>query len=132
MKATPYMLSVHTVWRDLDHAIVSGSLQGRISQYTAEQEKELGDLQGLVGPALAVPKEAVQPVFESLGKRHLSMFTQQQKLQLQPALFAAVIQCLGGCLTEDKGLMVCIQTPQHCCLRCLSPAVALVRFLYLL
>ena len=94
-----YMLSVHAVWHDyhLHHMTASGPLQGRISQYTAEQEKGLGDLQGLVGAALAVPKEAVQPVFEALGKRHLSMLAEQQKLQLQPALFTAVTQCIGAC-----------------------------------
>ena len=86
-----------------------GSLQGRISQYTSEQEKGLGDLQGLVGAALAVPKEVVQPVFEALGKRHLSMLAEQQKLQLRPALVSAVVQCIGAFLTEDIRLMLICQ-----------------------
>lgn len=109
----------------MDHAAASGFLQGRVSQYTAEEEKGLGDLQGLVGAALAVPKEAVQPVFEALGKRHLSMLAEQQKLQLQPALISVVVQCIGGCLARDIGLVflcqllrmlsLLLEAPQLCC-----------------
>lgn len=87
---------------DLDHTASLDALQGKIAQHTAEQEKELGDLQGLVGAALAVPKEAVQPIFEALGKRHLSMLAEQQKLQLQPHLVTAVIKCIGGYLTQRR------------------------------
>lgn len=90
---------------DLDHTAALDPLQARIAQHTAEQEKSLGDLQGLVGAALAVPKEAVQPVFEALGKRHLSMLAEQHKLQLQQHLVTAVMKCIGGYLTQRRGFM---------------------------
>ena len=72
-----------------------GGLQGNVSKQQSEQEQGLRDLQGLVGAALAVPKEVVQPAFASLGKRHLAILTEQRKLQLQPAFVTAVAQCIG-------------------------------------
>lgn len=60
------------------------------------QEQGLQELQGLVGAALSVPKEVVQPAFEALGKRHLVTLAEQQQLQLQPALVAAVTHCIGA------------------------------------
>ena len=93
--------------RALAHSAAHGPLQGRIAQYQTEQEQGLGALQGLVGAALAVPREAVQPAFEALGKQHLAMLAEQQKLQLQPALVTAVIQCIGG-MRAFTMLLVCI------------------------
>ncbi|KAL3156853.1 hypothetical protein ABBQ38_001122 [Trebouxia sp. C0009 RCD-2024] len=69
---------------------------GRIGQHHREQEQGLRELQGLVGAALAVPKEVVQPAFEALGRRHLVMLAEQQQLQLQPALVAAVTRCIDA------------------------------------
>jgi len=56
-------------------------------------------VQGLVGAALAVPREVVQPAFAALGKRHLSILKQHAALQHLPALVAAVTGCIGEATT---------------------------------
>ncbi|KAL0049693.1 hypothetical protein WJX82_007833 [Trebouxia sp. C0006] len=69
-----------------------------LTKQQAQQEAGLRDVQGLVGAALAVPREVVQPAFAALGKRHLSILKQHAALQHQPALVAAVM----GCIDADK------------------------------
>ncbi|KAL0034255.1 hypothetical protein WJX77_005513 [Trebouxia sp. C0004] len=69
-----------------------------LTQQQAQQEAGLREVQGLVGAALAVPREAVQPAFAALGKRHLSILKQHAALQHQPPLVAAVM----GCIDADK------------------------------
>ena len=71
------------------------TLQASLGKQQDEQEQGLSDMQGLVGAALAVPKDVVQPAFAALGKRHTSIIAEQRKLELQPALVTAVMQCIG-------------------------------------
>ncbi len=74
-------------------------MQESLTKQQAQQEAGLRDVQGLVGAALAVPREVVQPAFAALGKRHLSILKQHAALQHQPALVAAVMGCIGEATT---------------------------------
>ena len=71
------------------------SVQDDITRQQAEQEGGLRDMQRLVGGALAVPREIVQPAFAALGQCHMSILRQHAALQQQPGLVTAVTQCIG-------------------------------------
>ena len=75
--------------------MMTHDLQESITKQQAEQEAGLREMQGLVGAALAVPREVVQPALAAVGKRHMSILKQQAMLQLQGPLVAAVTQCIG-------------------------------------
>ena len=91
----------HTALRQVLHQTAAyAPLQDSIAQHHREQEQGLRELQGLVGAALAVPKEVVQPAFEALGKHHVVMLAEQLQLQLQLALVRAVTRCIGEACTS--------------------------------
>ena len=86
-------------------------MQESLTKQQAQQEAGLREVQGLVGAALAVPREVVQPAFAALGKQHLSILKQHAALQHQPALVAAVTGCRGEATTlmlhyQQQGIAV--------------------------
>ncbi len=95
-------------------------MQESLTKQQAQQEAGLREMQGLVGAALAVPRELVQPAFAALGKRHLSILKQHAALQHQPALVAAVMGCIGEATTWIMTSSMELQSLQNSMPRCSS------------